>query len=96
MLTPDSRITVPGDVVYNEVDGELVLLSTTSGKYYGLDESGTRFWSLLAELARLGTVHARLIDEFDAPPERVWTDLVRLVNELAENGLVEIHDTTGA
>ncbi len=89
-LTADSRLTISAGVVFSEIDGETVLLSAEAGKYYGLDEIGTRIWMLLQEDPRLGGVHARLSQEYEAPTDRLWDDLVRLVTEMRTNGLVEV------
>jgi hypothetical protein len=90
-VTRESHVVIVPDVVFNEVDGETVLLSGERGRYYGLDRVGTRIWALLRVEPRLAAVHTRLIEEFDAPADRLWADLARLVEELQQKGLVEVH-----
>ncbi len=88
MTTLQSKITIPEDVMFREVKGEAVILNIANGKYYGLDDVGTRMWALLAEHLQLEPVHRALLDEYDVQPEVLQADLIRLVDELAAQGLV--------
>ena len=47
-LAFDQRITVPEHVLMRELEGESVLLNLDSERYFGLDETGTRMWSVLS------------------------------------------------
>jgi len=77
-------------VLAQEVGGEAVLLDLGSERYFGLDPVGTRIWALLADASDLAQVHAALCGEFDAEPSRIEADLLALVRQLADAGLVEI------
>jgi hypothetical protein len=96
MLTRNSKVRIAPGVVFNEVQGETVLLNTVSGRYYGLDTIASRMWQLLQQEEDVGRVHARLLEEFDAGVERLWQDLEHLVEELAGNGLLAIVDANGS
>jgi hypothetical protein len=76
--------------VFRELAGEAVLLNLETSEYYGLDPVGTRIWALLAEEEDLGGVHQRILEELEVEPERAWEDLVALVEDLRDNGLVVI------
>ncbi len=71
------------------VDGQAVLLSLKSERYYGLDEIGTRAWTLLAAGKTVGETAEALGGEFEAPVERIAADVEALVGELVREGLVE-------
>jgi hypothetical protein len=83
---------VSSDVVFRELDGEGVILNLASGIYFGLDETGMRMWQLIDEHGRLDAVLARLCDEYDATPEIIERDLLRLASELSDNGLLVHRD----
>lgn len=73
------------------VDDEAVLLDRSSGVYFGLDETATMIWSLLAADLTSAQVAAQLVDEFhDADPEVVAADVARLLDELTGLGLVRV------
>jgi Coenzyme PQQ synthesis protein D (PqqD) len=85
-----TRVTVPESVLFRDLDGEAVLLETGSGRYYGLDEVGTRMWSLLQIHGEIGAVCRALLTEYDVPEDRLHADLEKLVEALAERGLLKV------
>lgn len=89
-VTLATQVRHSAKVLIQEVGGEAVLLDLGSERYFGLDPVGTRIWALLADAPALGQVHATLCGEFDAEPARIETDLLALVRQLADAGLVEI------
>jgi hypothetical protein len=89
MATLETTIHIPDDVYFRDLDGEAIILNTESGKYYGLDEVGTRMWNLLAEHGQVGPAYRTLLGEYDVTEERLEQDLLDLVDELASHGLVE-------
>jgi len=60
-----ARVSVPEQVLVRVLDGQSVVLSLETEKYFGLDEVGTRMWTLLvgADIAAAATV----IRALDAP-----------------------------
>ena len=89
-VTLATRVQPSGEVLAQEVGGEAVLLDLAGERYFGLDPIGTRIWALLAPAPVLEQVHASLCAEFDADPARIETDLLALVQQLAEAGLIRI------
>jgi len=82
------QVTISREVLFQQVEGEAVLLDLASETYFGLDEVGTRIWQLLQGHSRLRTVFESLRDEYDVEPERLEQDLLKLIGELADAGLV--------
>lgn len=80
------------DVLFQEVAGEAVLLNLASERYFGLDAVGTRIWSLLNRNPLLLQAHHELCETYDASPEQLQQDLLTLVTELAEAGLVTVSE----
>lgn len=87
-VTLQSIFAQSGDVLYQEVGGEAVLLDLASEQYFGLDTVGTRIWELLDGNATLADVHRVLCAEFEADGERVADDLLALARSLADAGLI--------
>ena len=94
-VTLEDRVQCSGEVLVQEVGGEAVLLDLASERYFGLDPVGTRIWQLLADAPVLAQVHATLCGEFDAAPERIGEDLLALVGQLSEAGLVQVSPGPG-
>ena len=90
MSTLESRISVPEDVLFHEVDDETVLLNLVSGKYYTLDVVGTRMWLLMTQHEQLKAAHQALLEEYQVDPQQLERDLLALIDNLAAHGLLQI------
>jgi hypothetical protein len=90
-VTLAQQVKPSADVLVQEVGGEAVLLDLTSERYFGLDPVGTRIWTLLGQEPQLQLVFEALCTEYEVEPSRLQTDLLALVGQLAEAGLVEVH-----
>ena len=84
------RVTVPEDVLISGLQDESVLLNLDSERYYGLDDVGTRMFSLLTTSDCVQTAWERLQKEYDVDHEILKQDLISLVNTLLEQGLIEV------
>jgi hypothetical protein len=69
---------------------ESVLLDLASERYFGLDAVGTRVWHLLEADPDVRAAHAALVSEYDVDAERLEADLLTLLQQLADAGLVTI------
>ncbi|MDM9379610.1 PqqD family protein [Chlorogloeopsis sp. ULAP01] len=78
--------------VSSEVLGETVILNMTSGIYYGLNETGTFIWNLIQEPKTVEEILSALLDEYEADIEECKSDILALIEDLAEKGMIEIKD----
>ena len=84
-----TRIAAGADIVTRRIQDEEVILQLATGRYYGLDEIGTRSWELLVQEQKLLAEAAeKLAEEYDAPIPAIEADLIRLVEELYSSQLV--------
>ena len=84
----NTQVSVSEKVVFQDLEGEAVLLNFETGKYYGLDEVGTRMWNLLAEHGRLAPVLETMLEEYKVTSEQLEKDLIALLDKLLKQGLV--------
>lgn len=77
------------DVQSTNMDGETVLLDLNSGRYYTLNRVGSAIWEHCTGDKTISDIQAVLCDRFDVAPERALDDLVTLVNELIQEGLLQ-------
>jgi hypothetical protein len=87
-----ARVEVSPDVLFQELEGEAVLLNLKSERYFGLDDVGTRMWQLLAENGDVAAAHAQLLKEYDVDPARLQGDLAAFIARLGEACLVGVGD----
>lgn len=86
----NSTVRVPETVAFQVLNGEAMLLNFDTGKYYGLDEIGTRMFTLLKEQANVESVLRSLLNEYEVGQDRLEADLLKLVNDLLRNGLLVV------
>lgn len=89
-------IVIDEQVVFRELNGEMVLLNLDTGIYFGLDETGTRMWMLLRERPQLSDVVDAMVAEYDVSRTDLEADLRRLIRELSTNGLAQVRRHTPA
>lgn len=82
------RVTVPDDVLISNLQDESVLLNLDSERYYGLDDVGTRFVSVLTTSDSIETAYERLRNEYDVDPQVLRNDLLVLIENLIDQGLL--------
>ena len=85
-----SRVTLSEDVLFQELQGSAVLLDLKTGVYFGLDRVGTRIWQLLGERPNVAQDVEAMMSEFDVAAERCAADVIALVRQLEEQGLVAV------
>jgi Coenzyme PQQ synthesis protein D (PqqD) len=88
----DQRVSLPRDVLISNVQDESVILNLDTERYFGLDEVGTRFLSLLSKSDSIQKAYEALLDEYDVEPELLRRDLTGLLTQLVEQGLVQLSD----
>jgi Coenzyme PQQ synthesis protein D (PqqD) len=89
-ITEDSLVQWRDSPVSTEVDGEVVLMSLERGRCYGLGETGTAVWKRMAQPIRVSELVRDLTTEYDADPLQVSGDVLELLEQLREEGLVQV------
>jgi coenzyme PQQ synthesis protein D (PqqD) len=86
--TDTDRVLPAPDVLSRTLDGEAVLLDLASGRYFGLNEVGTRVWELLGAGKSVAEIREALLGEFDVPADVLERDVSELLDALRARGLV--------
>ncbi len=86
------RVKVPDEVLISGLQGESVILNLNSERYFGLDEVGTRFLTLLSNSESIQAAYDALLEEYDVAPDVLRRDMTALLQELVNQGLVEVSD----
>ena len=93
-ITIDATVVAAPNQVSCSVAGESAILDTRDGVHYGLTPVGAFVWNLLARPIQVRELRDALLDEFDVEAERCEGDLLALLNELVQHGLIVVHATT--
>ncbi len=76
------------NVVYEEVDGEVIAIDLGGGSYYSLAGSAPAVWSLLASGVTEAEICTALGDLYEADAEAISAEVAPLLGKLIENRLV--------
>ncbi len=89
-LSLDAVIAQSEQQVSTVVDGETVLMDVRSGKYYKLDDIGSRVWSLIVKPIAVRTVCNQLVQEFEVEPATCETATLTLLQKLQKCNLIRV------
>jgi len=94
IFTKNSSILPHPDVVWREVDGEVVLLNVVTGQYFGLDAVGSQVWILLQSAgpqgANLHTLCTLVTGRFEVDLATAEADLTALISDLLAQQLLAV------
>jgi hypothetical protein len=91
-VTLSDRVRVPQGVLVSGLQQESVLLNLESERYFGLDDVGTRMFSVLSSSDSIEAAYKTLLEEYEVEPEALKSDLLSLAGNLVEQGLLEVFD----
>jgi len=94
-ISAASIVTAVDDHISCDLAGEAAILNFSSGLYYGLDEVGARVWKLISEPKSVIAIRDSIVEEYDVDPDRCERDLIALLTELADKGLVKVDEKPG-
>ncbi|MGA2410630.1 MAG: PqqD family peptide modification chaperone [Candidatus Binataceae bacterium] len=89
-LSLDSVVCAAADQISCDLGGEAAILNLKSGTYYGLDTVGAFIWNKLAEPQPVSAIAAAIIDQYEVDRERCEADLLVLLKQLDDRGLIEV------
>jgi hypothetical protein len=73
-----------------EVERSIVMMSLDLGKYFGLNEVGSRIWELLERPRSMADLCAVLQQEFEVDPNACHEEVSEFLLALAKEGLIQI------
>jgi hypothetical protein len=89
-ISRDTIVTQMKELVSTELDGETVLMSIKSGKYYGMDKVSSRIWSLIETPRSLLELVEILVEEYDVTPAKCEQDVLTHLNKLERDNLIKV------
>ena len=84
------RVRVPEDVLISRLQEESVILNLDSERYFGLDDVGTRFLSVLTTSESIEAPYQSLLEEYDVDRDVLREDLLALIENLSQQGIIEV------
>jgi len=91
-ISHESIVVAAKDQISCDLAGEAAILELKTGTYFGLDEVGATVWNLIAQPRRVDEIRDALLKQYDVEAERCGRELIELLGELHERGLIEISE----
>lgn len=89
-ISEDSIVSAGAGVVSCDLIGAAALLNMQSNIYYTLNEVGSRIWDLIQKPMPVSAICSEVSARYDVDSKRCRDDVVALLRELNDAGLIEI------
>ena len=87
-IADDQMLQRQPDMVFSNIDDEVVMLSIETGEYYGLNPVASRIWELLEEPHTFRRLIDLLMQEFDIDEPACQKDVTSFLYQLMDKKLV--------
>jgi hypothetical protein len=87
-IGPDTLLQRKGDLLFNQIDGEVVMLSVENSEYYGMDRVGSRIWELLEKPLTFKQLVGALMEEYEVSEEQCTADTLAFLNKLSDKKII--------
>ena len=89
-IAPETILQRKSELLFNEIDGEVVMLSIENSEYYGMDKVGSRIWELLEQPVSFKVLVAKLMEEYEVSKQQCAEDTLAFLKKLTDKNLVII------
>ena len=91
-VTTSSVVVSSDNVTSTQIEGESILLDLEEGVYYGLNSVGGAIWEEIQEPMLIEDIVRAITNTYDVERGQCREDVLALVTDLEENGLVDVRD----
>jgi hypothetical protein len=92
LLSSSSVVCWSQSQASSDLDGSVVLLNYQNGTYYTLDNVAARIWNLMQEPRKVSDICDTVVKEYEVERQRCEQDVMRLLDQAARAGLIEVRD----
>lgn len=89
-MNRDTRVVVKPGHLATDLGHETVIFNTRYEKYYGLNDVGTRVWTLIQQPRTFAEIVRIVTQEYEVEPARFERDLTKLLQDLEAAHLIEV------
>ena len=90
MINKDSVICINKDIDATEFNDEKVMMNMDKGKYYALNEVGSRIWDLINKNTDVSEIIKALLEEYDVSEEECTKEVISYLEDLYNAELIEV------
>ena len=90
MINKNSVICINKDIDATEFNDEKVMMNMDKGKYYALNEVGSRIWDLINKDTEVSEIIKALLEEYDVSEEECTKEVISYLEDLYNAELIEV------
>lgn len=84
----DTIITLKKDITAADMDEEKVMMNLDRGKYYALNNVGSRIWDLIDRPQQVSSIVFKLLEEYDIDQDTCRDNVLVFLNRLYYEELI--------
>jgi len=89
-ITLESVVSQKKDITAPEIDGQIVMMGSESGRYYGLNPAAKRIWEMIKEPITVSKICENIMIICDVEKEICEKDTLDLINKMSSEGILKI------
>lgn len=94
-ISEKSVVSAGAGVVSCDLVGSAALLNLRSNIYYTLNEIGSRIWDIIQRPKSVSVICDEILARYDVDSKRCHDDVIALLRDLNDAGLIEIVEGAG-
>jgi hypothetical protein len=87
-ISPNTFLSRNLEIITNEIDDEILMMSIEDGKYYGLNPVGSEIWKLIEEPKTLEEVIPALMEIFEIDEDSCRKESLEFIESMIKNNII--------
>jgi hypothetical protein len=88
MITLESRFIRNDSLLATEIDGDVVMMDVGSGRYFHLDNTGSKIWTMMDGPTTVSDICDRLLKAYDGDAGKIQADVLAFFARMEASDLV--------
>lgn len=89
-ISVHSIVSINKEIVTAEMDGETVMMSVETGKYYNLGKMGSVIWGMLGEPSAVDSIIENLLEKYQVGREQCEVEVLSFLKQTHKEGLLKL------
>ncbi len=89
-LNIQSEISRADDLIASQMEDEIVMMSITNGKYYGMNNVGSAIWNLLEQPSKVSDICSKLVEEYEIDEPTCEKEVLAYLEQLLDQQLIVV------
>lgn len=91
-LNTNQKIQLKEDLLTSKIGDEIVLMTIESGKYFSINQVGSKIWEMIKKPVTVEDVCKELTEEYAVSIEQCLSDTLPFLEKLNKDGLLVVLD----